>query len=130
MQRRNHGAKVSDARKDSEASRRGIFDAVYNPKKITQYFATKSASGPLDKGTTVIWNFADYPGDIPVLVKKVVPNELISFEWEASDRGYNIRVEMLFEPLGPQETLVSTLKEDGKRTRRGWIALMEIAMAG
>jgi uncharacterized protein YndB with AHSA1/START domain len=96
-----------------------VFDAVYNPKKITQYFATNSASGPLDEGTTVIWNFADFPGDIPLFVKKVVPNELISFEWETSDRGYNTQVNMRFEPLGPQETLVSISEGTWKENQKG-----------
>src|SRR5215470_11244846 len=94
-----------------------VFDAVYNPKKITQYFATESASGPLDEGTKVIWRFADYPGDAPVVVKKVVPNELIVFEWEAMERGYDTRVEMRFEALSPEDTLVSISEGDWKENQ-------------
>jgi len=37
----------------------------------------------LDEGTTAIWRFADFPGERPVHLKKVVPNQLIVFEWEA-----------------------------------------------
>ena len=33
-----------------------VFDAVYNPRKLEKYFTTKSASGPLDAGTTVYGN--------------------------------------------------------------------------
>ena len=48
-----------------------VFDSVYNPKKLSQYFTTAGASAPLDEGTTVMWEFADHPGPFPVRVKKV-----------------------------------------------------------
>ena len=60
-----------------------VFDAVYNPRKLEGYFTTKMASAPLVEGTAVMWEFADHPGAFPVHVKKVVPDELIVFEWEA-----------------------------------------------
>jgi uncharacterized protein YndB with AHSA1/START domain len=96
-----------------------VFDAVYNPRKITQYFATESASAPLDEGTKVLWRFADYPGDVPVSVKKVVPNQLIAFEWETMEGGYNTQVEMRFEPLSAEETLVSISEGNWKENQKG-----------
>jgi uncharacterized protein YndB with AHSA1/START domain len=96
-----------------------VFDAVYNPTKITRYFATKSASGPLKEGTRVIWKFADYPKDVELAVKKVVPNQLIAFEWAAQEGGYDTRVELKFESLGPQETLVKISESGWKETQRG-----------
>ena len=96
-----------------------VFDAVYNPQKITQYFATESASAPLDEGTQVLWRFADYPGDVPVSVKKVVPNQLIAFEWETMEGGYNTQVEMRFEPLSAEETLVSISEGNWKENQKG-----------
>lgn len=36
-----------------------VFDAVYNPDKLSGYFTTGGASGPLDEGVTVTWDFAD-----------------------------------------------------------------------
>jgi len=96
-----------------------VFDAVYNPKKITQYFATESASAPLDEGMKVLWRFADYPGDVPLSVKKVVPNEQIEFEWETMEGGYNTHVEMRFEPLSAEETLVSISEGNWKENQIG-----------
>lgn len=96
-----------------------VFDAVYNPRKITQYFATGSASGPLDEGAKVLWRFADYPCDAPVFVKKVIPNELIVFEWEAAEGGYDTRVEMRFEPLSKEETLVHISEGLWKENQKG-----------
>ena len=83
-----------------------VFDAVYNPKKLSGYFTTNGASAPLDEGATVTWDFHDFPGAFPVHVKRVVKNERIVLEWAAAQRDYNTRVEMTFEALDPGSTLV------------------------
>src|SRR4051795_5732801 len=57
-----------------------VFDAVYNPKKLSGYFTTGGASAPLDEGTTVTWDFADFPGAFPVQVRKVEHGRLIVLE--------------------------------------------------
>lgn len=93
-----------------------VFDAVYNPDKLSGYFTTGGASAPLNEGTTVEWAFADTPGaeigPFPVEVKEVIPNKLIVVEWEVAGGGYNTRVEMNFEKTGPDETLVK-ISESG-----------------
>src|SRR2546430_17633300 len=69
-----------------------VFDAVYNPKKLSKYFTTGGADGPLDEGKTVMWSFNDNGNKIspfPVKVKKVVRNKLIQFSWEASEGVYD-----------------------------------------
>jgi uncharacterized protein YndB with AHSA1/START domain len=108
-----------------------VFDAIVSPKKLSEYFTTGGASGPLREGTSVIWRFADFPGDIPVSVKKVVPDELIVLEWEASEyeewkghelppaAGYNTRVEMVFEALNPESTLVRISESGWRETQKG-----------
>jgi uncharacterized protein YndB with AHSA1/START domain len=94
-----------------------VFDAVYNPKKLSGYFTTGGASGSLDEGAEVIWKFADYPVEVPLSVKKMVPNRLIVFEWSARDRDYNTRVEMQFESLGAAETLVKVAESGWKENQ-------------
>jgi uncharacterized protein YndB with AHSA1/START domain len=94
-----------------------VFDAVYDPKKLSGYFTTGGASAPLDEGTTVQWAFADNPGDeekgFPVKVEKSIANELIQIAWEgAKDR--DTTVEFKFEESGPSETIVS-IRESGWR---------------
>jgi uncharacterized protein YndB with AHSA1/START domain len=98
---------------------REVFDAVYNPRKLEKYFTTKSASAQLDEGTTVMWEFADHPGAFPVRVKKVVPEKLISFGWEAGDGPYDTLVEMRFEPLDESSTLVTIAESGWKQTDEG-----------
>jgi uncharacterized protein YndB with AHSA1/START domain len=94
-----------------------VFDAVYNPDKLSAYFTTGQASAPLDEGTTVQWAFADNPGDeenkFPVQVEKVKPNELIVLGWEGT-KGLQTRIEMEFEKSGPEETIVR-ISETGWR---------------
>ncbi len=89
-----------------------VFDAVYNPKKLTKYFTTKSASGPLDAGKTVMWDFADFPGAFPVHVKKSIKNKTIAFDWRAADGNYDNRVVFTFKRAGPRRTKVE-ISESG-----------------
>lgn len=83
-----------------------VFQAVYDPKKLSRYFTTGGASAPLDEGTIVTWDFADFPGAFPVHVKQVVKNEKIVLEWQAYKREYNTRAELTFEALDEGATLV------------------------
>ena len=96
-----------------------VFDGVYDPAKLSQYFTTGGASGPLDEGTTVMWEFADFPGAFPVRVKKVVKNELISFEWGSGEGDEVVgHVEMKFERVD-ESTLVSISEWGWPPTQRG-----------
>jgi uncharacterized protein YndB with AHSA1/START domain len=100
-----------------------VFDAVYNPKKLSGYFTTGGASAPLDEGTTVMWKFADVIGPagdpFPVKVTKVVPNELIRLEWAGEpDRPDNV-VEMTFKPIDDQSTVVSISESGWSETPMG-----------
>jgi len=100
-----------------------VFDAVYNPNKLSGYFTTGGASGPLDEGTTVKWKFADFHGSdeegFPVKITKVVPNELIVLEWEGEkDRPDNV-VEMNFRALDEGSTLVSITESGWSETQAG-----------
>ena len=93
-----------------------VFDAVYNPEKLSGYFTNGGASGPLDEGATVQWAFEDTPGKpmppFPVKVLGSIPEELIELEWEGS-KGRQTQVKLEFEQTGPDETLV-------KLTEGGW----------
>lgn len=99
-----------------------VFDAVYNPKKLSAYFTSGGADGPLDEGKTVMWTMHDEPHPpftFPVKVQKTVKDKLIRFTWAASEgefdakagkfphpAGYDNTVEISFEALGKNETLV------------------------
>lgn len=112
-----------------------VFDAVYNPKKLSGYFTNGGASAPLDPGTTVTWAFADAVGEpmsFPVKVKQTVPNKLIEFSWGAGEGefdiktgsqqetgGYDTVVKMEFESLGANDTLVRIQEGKWRETPKG-----------
>jgi len=82
-----------------------------------------------------MWSFIDSGVKIPpfpVKVKKVVRNKLIQFSWEASEgvydaktgqmpggAGYDTVVEVSFEPLNANETLVKIVEGKWRPTEAG-----------
>jgi len=96
-----------------------VFDAIVNPAKLKQYFTTGGANAPLVEGTTVTWDFADFPGAFPVHVRKVVPNRAIVLEWQAADGKYDTRVEMSFEALDSESAKVQIAESGWKETPAG-----------
>jgi uncharacterized protein YndB with AHSA1/START domain len=89
-----------------------VFDAIYNPKKLSVYFARARATGPLDEGTTVMWEFSEFPGAYPVYVREVSKDKRILFEWENTKTSKKLRVEMTFERLDENSTLLK-ISESG-----------------
>ncbi len=96
-----------------------VFDAVYNPSKLSGYFTTGGASAPLVEGSTVTWDFADFPGAFPVQVRKVEQNRLIELEWKAGDGDYSTRTRLEFEPLEGGATLVRISEGTWRETQPG-----------
>jgi uncharacterized protein YndB with AHSA1/START domain len=96
-----------------------VFDAVYNPSKLSGYFTTGGASAPLVEGSTVTWDFADFPGAFPVQVRKVEQNRLIELEWKAGDGDYSTRTRLEFEPLEGGGTLVRISEGTWRETQPG-----------
>jgi len=98
-----------------------VFDGVVNPAKLSGYFVQK-ASGPMREGTTVQWTFAEVPGDHDVVVRQVVANDRIVFEWGAAEGGYNTTVEMQFVPLDATTTMVRISESGFRETPAGLAA--------
>jgi uncharacterized protein YndB with AHSA1/START domain len=97
-----------------------VFDAVHDPKKLSGYFTTGGASGPLEEGATVMWDFADFPGAFPVYVRKVDPQRLIVLEWDdQSEEGRRTEVRMEFEPLDQDSTMVRISEGTWPETQAG-----------
>jgi uncharacterized protein YndB with AHSA1/START domain len=95
-----------------------VFDAVVNPKKLSGYFVQK-ASAPLAEGATVRWKFPEFDEEFDVVVRQVIKDERIVFEWEAAEGGYNTRVEMAFKPLDDKSTMVQITESGWKDDPKG-----------
>ncbi len=83
-----------------------VFNAVIDARKLYQFFVS-GASGNLVEGSTVSWDFGKY-GKVDVVVKQIVANTIVVFEWAAS--GTNCTVEMIFESMGPHETAIKIIE--------------------
>jgi len=108
-----------------------VFEAVADPEQLSAYFTTGGASGRLEAGKTVTWDFHDFPGAFPVEVDEVVPDEKIVLRWEAAEgkqvgdggieikpAGYQTTVTMTFKPIDDGRTLVE-IEEKGWRETEG-----------
>ena len=98
-----------------------VFDAVYNPQKLSGYFTNGGASAPLEPGTTVQWSFEDTPGErieFPVIVEESVKDQRIVLRWQGNENKLN-RVEMTFESTGENETLVKISESGWNEDQKG-----------
>lgn len=96
-----------------------VFDAVTDPQQLSAYFTTGGASAPLREGSTVLWKFADHPGEFPVKVTRLVPNERIEFSWDAEGEPHQTHVVMTFEPVDGGGTLVRVAESGWKEHQKG-----------
>ncbi len=102
-----------------------VFEAVVNPEKLSAYFTTGGAKGRIEEGTTVVWDFHDFPGAFPVNVVEVEKDRRIVLEWQAEDVDkkkdeiYNSTVTMRFEPTDDGRTIVSIAEEGWRATPNG-----------
>ncbi|MCH8250732.1 MAG: SRPBCC domain-containing protein [Proteobacteria bacterium] len=99
-----------------------VFGAVVSSERLCLYFSDTS-SGDLTEGDRVIWHW-DGSGDCPVIVTKVVPNELIqlslnSRDWKKTDDSYDVAVIFEFEALENGDTMLSISEEGWKTDKAG-----------
>ena len=105
-----------------------VFEAVADPANLSKYFTTGGAKGRMETGKTVLWQFAEHPGEIPIEVVEVVPNEKIVLRWGASEAesgeigakmkpgDYKTTVTMLFTPTDDGRTLLQIVEEGWRET--------------
>ena len=111
-----------------------VFEAVVNTEKLSGYFTTGGAKGRLETGTTLMWDFHDFPGAFPMRDIEVEKHRRIILRWDANEgglaegeaamttiTGYKTTVPLRFEDLGDGRTLVS-IAEEGWRPTPGGLA--------
>jgi uncharacterized protein YndB with AHSA1/START domain len=103
-----------------------VFEAVADPKNLSEYFTTGGASGRLEEGATVYWDFADFPGAFPVTVVEVVTDKRLVLQWESAEEtapkegtGSHTTVTIEFESLDDDRTLVTISEEGWDATESG-----------
>ncbi|MFZ2100805.1 MAG: SRPBCC family protein [Oricola sp.] len=112
-----------------------VFEAVADPNSLSRYFTTGGAQGRLETGSTVYWDFHDFPGAFPVHVVETERNRKIVLRWAANEggppegdeamaasAGYETIVTMTFEELEDGRTLVTIAEEGWRETEKGLAA--------
>lgn len=94
-----------------------VFGAIVNEETICRYFADRT-SGPLLEGQRIVWTW-NHCGDCPVLVKRIIENELVHLELDSGEwrktvgSPYKVDVFLELEPLEDGSTMLSI-------SERGW----------
>lgn len=73
-----------------------VFKAIVDPTKITKYFVS-DASDFISEGKNIEWEFKDYNVKLTVDVLKVIKNEQITFDWEASGKKARVSISLISE---------------------------------
>ena len=98
------------------------YEAVADPARLSAYFTTAGAKGRAETGATVTWEFADFPGPLPVEIIEATPNESIAFRWASNEKTNNEKqegtalkteVRFRFEPLDNGMRTKVTVSEGG-----------------
>lgn len=100
-----------------------VYEAVADPRQLSQYFTTGGAIGRLEPGADVSWDFHDFPGAFPVTVIEAQPPRRLVIEWDgeatAGESG-RTRVTFEFEPIDDDtRTLVTITESSWQVTQAG-----------
>ena len=96
-----------------------VFEAVADPARLSQHFTMGGASGRMQAGATVTWEFADFPGAFDVNVIEARPAERLVFDWpDHHGTGMN-RVTFAFDEFAPGRTRVEVTESGWQPTRAG-----------
>lgn len=93
-----------------------VFQAVVDPAKMSKYFIS-GASGPLEVGKAVIWEFADVGAKVAINVVEVSENKKIVYE--SSALGQPVRTTIEFTPDGADATVVTITDSKFALTEEG-----------
>ena len=93
-----------------------VFNAIVDHRKMCNYFIS-TASGPIEEGKTVKWEWADVGASLDIKIKKVEANRLIQFEWSAT--GTPSQVEIKLEDKGGDSTAVTITEGSWDDTPEG-----------
>ncbi|GHC61006.1 SRPBCC family protein [Limoniibacter endophyticus] len=104
-----------------------VFEAVVNPERLSRFFTTGGATGRIQPGAVVEWDFHDFPGAFPVYIDEVEEDRRIVLRWDASNGAAQpdangaarTTVVMTFKPLGDGRTLVEISEYGWLETQEG-----------
>ncbi|HEY8690975.1 MAG TPA: SRPBCC domain-containing protein [Chitinophagaceae bacterium] len=98
-----------------------VFEAIVDPEKMSNYFISKS-SGRMEEGKTLVWEFPEMDMQFPVYIKKIEPDNYISFNWKDFRDGTETLVEFTLTQK-PNATFVTVTEKsrDNDETGMKWL---------
>lgn len=81
-----------------------VFEAIVDPKKMTNYFISES-SGRMEEGKTLTWKFPEFEERFEVEVAEVQSPKFVSFLWEGAT-GKKLQVAVNLQEMKQNSTLV------------------------
>jgi uncharacterized protein YndB with AHSA1/START domain len=93
-----------------------VFQAIIDPAKMSNYFISK-ASGKMEEGKEIIWQFPEFEMSFPVRVDKIEIDKFISYYWRVDD--IDLLVEMTLTPTKKNATIVSITEKSRNNDEAG-----------
>jgi len=93
-----------------------VFNAFVDPVQMSNYFIS-GASGPIEPGAHVIWEFADVGAKVAIDVLEVRKDSAIIYE--SSALGQLLRTTITFEGDGPDATVVTVIDSSFELNEEG-----------
>ena len=93
-----------------------VFEAIVDPKKMTNYFISES-SGRMEEGKTIIWKFPEFDLEFPVRVGKINKDKYISYYWTIDK--IELLVEITLTPKESDKTLVTITEKSRNNDESG-----------
>jgi uncharacterized protein YndB with AHSA1/START domain len=95
-----------------------VFEAIVDPKKISNYFISKS-SGRLEQGKTLTWQFPEMDLEFPIRVNNVQTDKFISYDWDNFEDSVTTTVEIELKPREEDETFVTVTEKSRDNDEAG-----------
>jgi uncharacterized protein YndB with AHSA1/START domain len=94
-----------------------VYEAIVDPQKMSNYFISK-ASGRMEEGKTVTWQFPEFDMSFPVHIKKAEKDKYISFNWTDPD-GNETLVEINLQPAANESTKMTVTEKSRENNEAG-----------
>jgi len=101
---------------------REVFEAIVDPKKMSNYFISKS-SGRMEEGKQLVWRFPEFDVDFPIRVGKIEKDRYVSWYYRAAD-GKELIGEITLTPKDGDATVVTVTEKGMENDEEGLRWLM------
>lgn len=85
-----------------------VFEAFVDPVKISNFWFS-SSSERWEEGKTITLKYEEYNAELEILIKEIVKNKKIVFQWGANGEGHTITITL--KEMDPNSTIIEVVEE-------------------